>query len=193
MTIQSVCVYCGSSNKIDETYKQVAIDVGKALAQHKLRLVYGGGHVGLMGLVADSALQSGGEVVGIIPEHIRAHEMQHLGLTELHVVDNMHTRKNMMVEKADAFVALPGGFGTLDELFEILTWKQLGLHTKPILIYNVNGFWDPLVDMINKIIEQNFAPKNNYLIFKTVSSVDEMFTALFAPPPAYEGPESKWS
>lgn len=193
MTIQSVCVYCGSSNNIDETYKALARTVGKALADHKIRLVYGGGHVGMMGLVADSALDAGGEVIGIIPEHIRAHEVQHLGLTELHIVDNMHTRKNMMVEKADAFIALPGGFGTLDELFEVLTWKQLGLHNKPILIFNIGGFWDPLVSLINSVIETNFAPKNNHLIFKTVTSVDEMFTALFAPPPTNLGPESKWA
>lgn len=192
MAIQSVCVYCGSSNHVDERYKEVATFVGRALAERKIRLVYGGGHVGLMGLVADAALKAGGEVVGIIPEHIRAHEVQHTGLTEMHVVDNMHTRKNMMVEKADAFVALPGGFGTLDELFEVMTWKQLGLHNKPILIYNVNGFWDPLVNLIDNLIGTNFAPKNNYMIFKTVTSLDEMFTALFAPPTPSLGPEAKW-
>lgn len=193
MTIQSVCVYCGSSNHVDEAYKQVARDVGRALAQHHLRIVYGGGYVGLMGLVADSALAAGGEVVGIIPEHIRAHEVQHKGLTELHVVDNMHTRKSLMVEKADAFVILPGGFGTLDEAFEVLTWKQLALHTKPIIIYNANGFWTPLLTLIDHMIDSGFAPKSNYDIFKSVTTIDELFAALNAPAPRVFGPEEKWA
>ncbi|MGE4351911.1 MAG: TIGR00730 family Rossman fold protein, partial [Bdellovibrionales bacterium] len=149
MTIESVCVYSGSSVHVAPLYKTAAQDVGRTLAQHKLRLIYGGGLVGLMGLTANAALNAGGEVIGIIPEHIRSHEIQHPGLTEMHVVDNMHIRKSMMAEKADAFVALPGGFGTLDELFEIMTWKQIALHTKPILIYNVNNFWDPLLALID--------------------------------------------
>lgn len=193
MTIHSVCVYCGSSNHVDDVYKKLAVDVGTALAQHKKRIVYGGGHVGLMGLVADSALKAGGEVIGIIPEHIRAHEVQHKGLTELHVVDSMHTRKNLMAEKADAFVVLPGGFGTLDEAFEVLTWKQLALHNKPIIIFNVNGFWDPLIKLIDHMIEQGFAPKNNYLIFKTVTNMEELFTALSTPSGDTLSPDAKWA
>lgn len=192
MAIQSVCVYCGSSNHVDAHYKDIAKQVGAALAARGKTLVYGGGHVGLMGLVADSALTGGGKVIGIIPEHIRAHEVQHTGLTEMHVVGNMHTRKNMMAEKADAFVALPGGFGTLDELFEILTWKQLGLHNKPIIIFDVDGFWQPLVKLIGGLIESGFAPRNNYDIFNVVTSVDEMFAALDAQPPVNIGPDSKW-
>ncbi len=193
MTLQSVCVYCGSSNHVDEIYKQTAEKVGIALAERKLRIIYGGGHVGLMGIIADAALKAGGEVVGIIPEHIRAHEVQHKGLTELHVVDSMHTRKNLMAEKADAFVILPGGFGTLDEAFEVLTWKQLALHNKPIIIYNADGFWTPLLKLIDHMIESGFAPKNNYLIFKTANNLDELFAALSAPLPRSVSPDAKWA
>lgn len=193
MTIQSVCVYCGSSNHVDEIYKETARKVGQAIARHKLRLVYGGGHVGLMGLVADAALAEGGEVIGIIPEHIRAHEVQHKGLSQLIVVNDMHTRKNMMVEKADAFVVLPGGFGTLDESFEVLTWKQLALHNKPIIIYNAGGFWTPLLALIEHLIVKGFAPQNNRTIFKVVDTVDDLFAALSKPLDRLKGPDEKWA
>jgi len=192
LTIHSVCVYCGSANRVDELYKYTARKVGAAFGSQKLRLIYGGGHVGLMGELADAALAAGGDVTGIIPEHIRSQEMQHTGLTELIVVDNMHIRKNMMAEKADAFVALPGGFGTLDELFEILTWKQIGLHTKPIVIYNEHGFWDPLLGLIEQVISKNFAPENNRQIFKVVTNIDDMFSALFAPETVSFNPKDKW-
>ena len=192
MTIHSVCVYCGSSQRVDEIYKYTARKVGGAIGSQKLRLIYGGGHVGLMGVLADAALAAGGEVTGIIPEHIRTHEMQHTGLTELIVVDNMHIRKDMMAEKADAFVALPGGFGTLDELFEILTWKQIGLHTKPIIIYNEHGFWDPLLVLIEHVVSKNFAPANNREIFKVVTNIDDLFKAIFAPETTTFNPKDKW-
>jgi uncharacterized protein (TIGR00730 family) len=190
--IQSVCVYCGSSNRVDEVYKNLAREVGTALAQHGLQIIYGGGHVGLMGMVADSALKAGGKVVGIIPEHIRAREVQHTSLTELHVVDNMHTRKRMMVERADAFIILPGGFGTLDEAFEILTWKQLGLHNKPIIIHNVNGFWDPLLVLIDHLIASGFAQSSNRTFYSVTSTIDELFTALSAPAGVVIDPATKW-
>jgi len=193
LLIHSVCVYCGSSNHIDARYHDSAREVGAALALHKMRLIYGGGHVGLMGLVADAALAVGGEVVGIIPEYIRSHEMQHTGLTELHVVDNMHIRKDLMAEKADAFVALPGGFGTLDELFEILTWKQIGLHTKPIIIYNDQGFWDPMLGLIEHVIAGNFAPQNNRKIFKVVDNVNDMMTEIMTPESETFDPKDKWN
>jgi len=192
LPIDSVCIYCGSAGHVDEIYKKIACEVGIALAKHNMRLVYGGGHVGLMGTVADATLAAGGKVTGIIPEHIRSHELQHTGLTELIVVDNMHTRKSIMAEKSDAFVALPGGFGTLDELFEILTWKQLALHTKPIIIFNVNGFWDPLIALIHHLIDGHFAPENNRQIFKVVTTVDALFAALFAQEDENFDPEDKW-
>ena len=192
MTIESVCVYCGSSSHIDPLYKKIALEVGQAIASQKRRLIYGGGHVGLMGVVADAALAAGGSVVGIIPEHIRVHEVQHTGLTELHVVENMHIRKSMMAEKADAFIALPGGFGTLEELFEILTWKQIGLHTKPILIYNVDGFWDTMLAMIEHLITEKFAPESNRRLFTVVTSTQEMVRALETAMQETFNPEDKW-
>lgn len=192
MSIESVCVYCGSSNHVGPEYIGIAQEIGAVIAGHKLRLVYGGGHVGLMGAVADAALQAGGEVIGIIPNHIKAHEKQHKGLTELHVVDNMHIRKSMMFEKSDAFVALPGGFGTLEELFEVLTWKQIGLHTKPILIYNSDGFWDTMLKMVDELITKNFAPANNQHIFRVVKTPQEMMKALFTPEHFSFNPKDKW-
>ena len=192
MSVESVCIYCGSANHVDEIFKKTAHDVGVALAHRGLKLIYGGGHVGLMGTVADAVLAAGGQVTGIIPEHIRSHELQHTGLSELFVVDTMHTRKSMMAEKADAFVVLPGGFGTMDELFEILTWKQLGLHAKPIIIYNVEGFWDPLLDLINHMIDKKFAPENNKRIYKIAHTTEEMFTAIFQATNEIYNPEDKW-
>lgn len=192
MTIESVCVYCGSSVHVAPLYKQTAEAVGTIIARRGMRLVYGGGSVGLMGIVANAALSAGGEVIGIIPEHIRSHEVQHTSLTELHVVDTMHIRKSMMTEKSDAFIVLPGGFGTLEELFEVLTWKQIGLHRKPILIYNVNGFWDPMLGLIEHVITQNFAPTNNRRIFSVVTSPEQMIDMLYATSTEAFSPEDKW-
>ncbi len=193
MTVQSVCIYCGSSNHVDAAYKEIAKDIGKSFAERGLHIIYGGGHVGLMGLMADAALEAGGKVVGIIPEHIRSHEIQHTGLTELIVVDSMHERKSLMAEKADAFVVLPGGFGTLEEAFEILTWKQLALHNKPIVIYNVNGFWTPLLNLIEYLIENGFAPKTNRTIFKVAQDKDQLFAHLLEPAERSRDPDEKWA
>ncbi len=178
MSLSSVCVYCGASNDVAPRYKQLAHDVGTALAKRGLKVVYGGGHVGLMGVVADSALAGGAQVIGIIPEHIRTQEVQHLGLTELHVVPDMHTRKRMMVERSDAFVILPGGFGTLDETCEILTWKKLKLHNKPVIIFNAFGYWDPLVALINQALAEKFEQPSFATQFKVVKNVAEMMVAL---------------
>jgi uncharacterized protein (TIGR00730 family) len=178
LLLSSVCVYCGSSGQVDQKFKDSARAIGTELARRKLRTVYGGGHVGLMGIVADSALQAGGTVIGIIPEHIRAQEVQHTGLTELHVVPDMHTRKRMMVERADAFVILPGGFGTLDEAFEILTWKQLQLHDKPIIFFNLDGYWDQLLAMIDKMVAEGFSKPAYRAFFKVVTDVKSLFEAL---------------
>ena len=143
-----------------------------------MTIVYGGGHVGLMGIVADTALAAGGKVIGIIPEHIRAQEVQHLGLTELHVVPDMHTRKRMMVERADAFVVLPGGLGTLDETCEILTWKKLKLHNKPVVIFNAHGYWDHFLRLVDNCLEQGFENPSTLTHFKVVTNIADMFTAL---------------
>ena len=178
LLISSVCVYCGSSDDAKPQFKQLARDVSTALAKRGLRIVYGGGHVGLMGIVADTALRAGVEVIGIIPEHIKAQEVQHTGLTELHVVPDMHTRKRMMVERSDAFIVLPGGLGTLDETFEILTWKKLKLHNKPVVIFNSHGYWDHLLTLIDQMVAQGFEKPSTKAYFKVVTNVDEMFEAL---------------
>lgn len=178
----SVCIYCGSSSRVAEIHKQAAHMLGDGLARRGIRLVYGGGRVGLMGIVADAALAAGGEVVGIIPEHIQSAEVEHTGLTELLVVDSMHTRKRMMVERSDAFVVLPGGLGTLDEAFEILTWKQLGLHDKPVVIADVDGYWRPLLGLIEHTVAEGFARDNVHGFYRVADQIDAVFDALESEP-----------
>ena len=177
-SISSVCVYCGSANDVPQSFKTLAKDVGGRLAQEKIHIVYGGGHVGLMGIVADAGMAGGSKVIGIIPQHISAKEVQHNGLTELHIVPDMHTRKRMMVERADAFVILPGGLGTLDECFEILTWKKLQLHNKPIIIFNFEGYWNPLLTLIDSTIKDHFSLPSDRALFQVVDTVDALITAL---------------
>ncbi len=171
---KNVCVYCGSSEQADEIYKSAAIELGCLIGQNNLGLVYGGGRLGLMGIIASSALENGGKVVGFTTEHLDEREGAHPGLTELHIVDSMHTRKLKMSELADAFVILPGGFGTLDELFEIITWRQLNLHQKPIIILNINGYWQPLVGLINQIIQNKFARPEHGELITVLDTVDEV-------------------
>ncbi|MBP7252300.1 MAG: TIGR00730 family Rossman fold protein [Alphaproteobacteria bacterium] len=192
MTVNSVCVYCGSANRVDATFKNIARDVGTAIASQKKRLVYGGGRVGLMGIVADSALAAGGEVIGVIPQHIQAREIQHTGLTELHVVEDMHTRKRMMVERSDAFVILPGGFGTLDETFEILTWKQLQLHSKPVVIFNAFGYWDKLISLVESMVGCGFAQPSNLELYSEVRDIASMFAAFERSAPINHDVTTKW-
>jgi uncharacterized protein (TIGR00730 family) len=192
VSIQSVCVYCGSANRVSDRFKDVARDVGTALATARKQVVYGGGRVGLMGIVADAALAAGTPVIGIIPEHIQAREVQHTGLTELHVVADMHTRKRMMVDRSDAFVILPGGFGTLDEMFEIFTWKQLQLHKKPILIFNVDGYWDHLIALIKNIVTSGFAQPNDLELFSVVNDIPTMLTTLEQPYCSNTDLNAKW-
>jgi uncharacterized protein (TIGR00730 family) len=183
--IGSVCVYCGSAQGVDESFRQLARDAGKTLAAKGMTVVYGGGRVGLMGEVADAALAHGGKVVGIIPQHIQKFEVDHAGLTELHIVDSMHTRKRMMMERSDAFMILPGGIGTLDEMFEIMTWRQLELHDKPIVIVNADGFWDPLAHLMQSLTDKGFMRKPNMpgaarKLYHEVASVSEAMTILGA-------------
>ena len=152
----SMCVYCGSRPGADPRFAQSARDTGALIGSQGWELVYGGGKVGLMGMVADATLAAGGMVYGVIPQTLIDKEVGHTGLTELHVVDNMHTRKTMMFERADAFVALPGGIGTFEELFEIWTWYQLGMHRKPFGLLNVAGYYDPLITMLDSMVAQGF-------------------------------------
>lgn len=176
--IKSVCVYCGSSSQSELIYQKAAFELGKALANAGIQLVYGGGQLGLMGLVADGVINHGGRAIGYITKSLEHIEGGHNHISELHVVDSMHTRKLKMSENADAFVILPGGFGTLDELFEILTWRQLEMHDKPLVIANINGYWDPLKVLIHNVVEHHFARPldENLLIF--VTTIEEIIPLL---------------
>ncbi|NBX74333.1 MAG: TIGR00730 family Rossman fold protein [Alphaproteobacteria bacterium] len=189
----SVCVYCGSSNRVAPKYIESAHEVGTTLARHNIRLVYGGGRTGLMGVVADAALAHGGEVVGVIPKDLVTKEGRHPVLKHLHVVDDMHERKMMMVKLSDMFVVLPGGLGTLDELFEVLTWKQLGFHNKKIIIFNIHGFWQPLLQMIDHIIAHKFAPTNNKLLYDVIDNLDTLMAAIESPAMPELDSSEKWS
>lgn len=190
--IKSVCVYCGSSSRVDQVYKDAAVELGKALAANGWDLVYGGGRVGLMGLVADSALSFGSKVVGIIPQHIQAREIEHTDLTELHIVDSMHVRKQMMVDRGDAFVILAGGLGTLDEFFEILTWKQLGLHDKPVVMVNINGYWTKMIEAIRHIAAEKFMREEDFGMFHVVDTIADVPAALSNAPHERFDPSTKW-
>ena len=154
----SVCVYCGSRPGLDAAFAQAANTVGRLIGQSGGQLVYGGGRAGLMGIVADAALAAGATVVGVIPQALMERELGHRGLTELHVVQTMHERKQMMAERSDAFLALPGGIGTLEELFEVWTWQQLGYHDKPVGLLNVAGYYDRLLRFLDETGRQGFVP-----------------------------------
>ena len=155
--MNSICIFCGSSLGNDPIYQHMAQATGQAIAAQGKTLVYGGGRSGLMGVVADSALQAGGRVIGVIPNALVDRELAHQGLTELHIVNNMHERKTKMAELSDAFVALPGGAGTLEEIFEQWTWSQLGIHQKPCAFLNVDGFYDDLIKMIQGSVDRGFS------------------------------------
>lgn len=154
--MEHIAVFCGASSGHDPIYAQVARDLGRAIVQRGLGVVYGGGHVGLMGVVADAAMQAGGPVVGVIPGFMEKVEDAHRGVTELVVVNDMHERKMVMHQRSQAVIALPGGFGTMDELFELLTWRQLGLHAKPMGLLNVNGFFDGLLEQMARMERDGF-------------------------------------
>jgi len=187
--MKKVCIFCGSYQGTQPIYMTAARAMGMGLAQRNLGLVYGGGRVGLMGAVADGTLAGGGKVTGVIPQSLVDRELAHVGLTELHVVASMHQRKSMMAEIADAFVAMPGGFGTLDELFEIITWAQLGFHKKPIALLNVGGYFDPLLTFIAHMATEGFIKPEHRDALLVKSEVDGLLDALLA----YHPPElEKW-
>ena len=154
--MRSICVYCGSNSGSKPAYTARAMALGDRIAREGLQLVYGGGNIGLMGVVADAVLQGGGEVVGVIPEQLVDWEVAHAGLSRLEVVGSMHERKMRMFDLADGFVALPGGFGTLDEMFEMLTWRQLGIGSKPCAFLDIEDFYRPLIGMIDRMVEERF-------------------------------------
>ncbi len=180
--IRRLCVYCGSSGAVEAQYREAASELGARLAAAGVELVFGGGRVGLMGLLADAALAANGRVTGIIPAHLRAAELAHRGVTELVVVGSMHERKRLMAERADAFAILPGGIGTLDEMFEIVSWKQLGLHDKPILLVDVGGYWAPLLALLDHIIAQGFARQQTRGLLRVVPGVAALMAALSEEP-----------
>lgn len=163
--MRSICVYCGSSPGNDPAFLDAARAFGDLLGRRGIRLVFGGGDVGLMGAIADAVLAAGGEVVGVIPQGLVDREVAHFGLTELHVTKSMHERKAMMAELADGFVAMPGGLGTLEELFEMLTWAQLGLHRKPVGLLNVAGYYDALVAFVDHTVEAGFVRPQHRALF----------------------------
>lgn len=180
MSLRSVCVFCGASPGASPIYQEAAENLGRHLAERGLRLVYGGGAVGLMGMVADAALAAGGEVVGIIPQSLQDAEIGHKGLTRLEVVDGMHARKARMAELSDAFIALPGGLGTLEELFEVWTWGQLGYHAKPLGLLEVNGFYEPLLTFLDHLVDERFVRPQHRGMLQRAASPAELLDALEA-------------
>src|ERR1700733_9504666 len=173
-----VCVFCGSSPGVKQEYRAEAVALGRLLGEAGLGLVYGGAHAGLMGIVADSALANGGEVLGAIPRSLAGIEVAHQHLTKLVLVEPMHEGKALMAQEADAFVALPGGFGTLDEFFEILTWAQLGIHAKPCVLVNTAGYYDHLLTFLQGAIDQGFLKPHNYALIQVVATPAEALKSI---------------
>lgn len=176
--IRSLCLYCGSRPGLEPAFAQAATSLGTLCGQSGIRLVYGGGSIGLMGLAARAALAAGGHVIGIIPKHLDRVEIAMKGLTELHVVSSMHERKHRMFEESDAFVVLPGGTGTLDEFIEVTTWAQLGLHQKPIILVNINDYWQPLLALFDHIVAADFTSPQTRDLFHVVDSIDAILPLL---------------
>lgn len=181
--IDALCLYCGSNSGTDPVFEEAARTLGRQAAERGVRLVYGGGSIGLMGAAADACLAAGGEVHGIIPGHLQRREVQKLEVTRMEVVETMHNRKMRMFDESDAFAILPGGLGTLDETFEILTWRQLGLHDKPIMLVNVAGYWDPLLAAIGHMVRSGFVKPRHAALLSVVGRVEDLFPALELTPP----------
>ena len=176
--IRTLCVYCGSWSGGDPELDDFARAFGSACATRGIELIYGGGGIGLMGTVAEAALADGGRVVGVIPRALMESELPFSSLTELVVVDSMHTRKQQMFQRADGFVSLPGGFGTLDETIEMITWRQLGFHDKPIVLANYRGYWNPLLTLFDHVVAQGFAQMDARDLYEVADSVDGVFDRL---------------
>lgn len=182
--LDKICVFCGSSEGNDTHIIDTAIKLGSVLAERKITLVYGAAKIGIMGEIAKSVLDQQGEVIGIIPEFLKKKEVVHLGLTELITTTNMHDRKLKMQEISDGFIALPGGLGTLEELFEILTWLQLGLHSKPIGLLNINGFYDDLLRLLENMVRKGFVSMDTYELLLVDKSIEKLLEKMeeFKPP-----------
>ncbi len=170
--MKNICVYCGSRDSTNSNFPKLAQQAGQEIVQRNWGVVYGGGNIGMMGKLADAALDENGRVIGVIPTQLKEAEVAHTGLTVLHETQDMHTRKALMESLSDAFLVLPGGFGTLDEFFEILTWRQLGIHNKPIFLMNEEGYFDGLVQFTEKAIEQGFVRKESLNLFHICPDLD---------------------
>jgi uncharacterized protein (TIGR00730 family) len=178
--ISNVAIFCASSNGTRPIYRESAVELGRILAQQNIGIIYGGANVGLMQALAESSLAAGGRVVGVIPEVLVDLEVAHHGITELHVTSTMHTRKAMMGDLADAFLILPGGFGTFEEMFEVLAWQTLKIHQKPIVLVNINGFYDKLLDFLDHCVEEGLLKQRSRAALLVVSSVEEAIAQLTA-------------
>lgn len=182
--MKRITVFCASSFGTEKIYEEQAIALGKTLAEQNIELVYGGANVGLMGAVADGALNAGGKVIGVLPNFLRSKEIAHLGLTELILVESMHERKTKMNDLCDGVIALPGGFGTLEELFEMLTWAQLGLHKKPIAILNIDGFYDALIELLKVMVEKGLLKDVNASMVLVSDNIEDLLNKMrnYIPP-----------
>ncbi|WP_269236849.1 TIGR00730 family Rossman fold protein [Flavobacterium flavigenum] len=176
--MKRITVFCGSSFGTEEIYTQQAVLLGETLAKQNIELVYGGANVGLMGAVADGVLNNGGKAIGVLPDFLRSKEIAHLGLTELILVESMHERKTKMNDLCDGVIALPGGFGTLEELFEMLTWAQLGLHKKPIAILNINGFYDSLIQLTENMVSKGLLKDVNQQMLLVSDNIDDLLNKM---------------
>lgn len=186
--MRSICVYCGSSDHLKEEYLRAAYNMGRTIARRGLQLWYGAGSTGLMGAVADGALEAGGEVIGVIPEMFYTPQLCHTGLTRLEIVETMHARKKRLAEVSDGFIALPGGFGTFEEFFEILTWAQIGLHSKPVGLLNILEYYDPLLVMVEHARVEGFIYEEHRILFTSCSDPDLLLDKLgsYQPPDGLE-------
>ena len=183
MDLKNICVYCGSSSTMrDEAFEKEVRTFGREIAKRGIGLVYGGSSVGLMGALADEVLAHGGRVTGVIPKALEGREQAHRGLTTLRVVETMHQREMLMFELSDAFVAFPGGFGTLQEIIEMLTWKQLGIHGKPLVFANLSGYFDPLLQQFDVVIGKGFAPSQARILFAVAENTEAILTLLEGAP-----------
>ncbi|MDH6208884.1 uncharacterized protein (TIGR00730 family) [Chryseobacterium sp. BIGb0186] len=174
ITMKSITVFCGSSFGSDDLYKKQATLLGQTLAKQNIQLIYGGANVGLMGAVADGVLKEGGKAIGVLPNFLQSKEIAHQNLTELILVETMHERKTKMNELCDGVIVLPGGYGTLEEFFEMITWAQLGLHKKPIAILNIDGFYDDLIKLVQKMVDKGFLKQINQEMLLVSDSIDEL-------------------
>ena len=172
--MKSIAVYCSSSNDVDEAFKEEARKVGELLGKNKYKIVYGGGNMGLMGTISNSSIAAGGHVYGVITKHLIDFEKKNKSLNNLKIVTSMHERKIEMFNSSEIFLIFPGGIGTLEEFFEVYSWKQLHIHSKPIIIYNFNNFWDDLIMLIDNLVRKNFAGENMKEAYKVITNLDEL-------------------